>query len=239
MALDTLYVTPMDRNIEYGGEKIYALNGIGEGDEVLIVDASQPDNLQLADSLTVQPVISGFFNNPILDFEAQDDFLFVGTKDGTKIYDCSDPYNPFERVNRHSGFRFQAMAWNEPYLYVGRLSEGSFPARLYALEYDPTFVLGLQKRELSEIPENFQLFQNYPNPFNPSTTIEFALPHSGNVTLKIYNILGQVVEMLVSERLAAGRYEYLWNASGMASGIYLYRFEAGSFSQTKKLILLK
>jgi hypothetical protein len=91
----------------------------------------------------------------------------------------------------------------------------------------------------SPLPERFQLIQNYPNPFNPTTTIEFSLPTAGFVALKIFNILGEEVATLVSEKLPASKYKYDWDASGLASGVYLYRIEAGAFSQVKKLVLLK
>jgi len=91
----------------------------------------------------------------------------------------------------------------------------------------------------SEAADRYTLFQNFPNPFNPETAIEFSIPNSEFVTLKIYNILGEEVTTLVSERLTAGRHKYEWDASRLTSGIYLYRLESGSFRQTKKLILLK
>jgi hypothetical protein len=86
---------------------------------------------------------------------------------------------------------------------------------------------------------SFKLSQNYPNPFNPSTMIGFFLPKSEFVILKIYNFLGQEVTTLVSERLAAGQYEYDWDASGMASGIYLYRIQAGDYVESRKMVLMK
>ena len=89
------------------------------------------------------------------------------------------------------------------------------------------------------IPTEYNLFQNYPNPFNPVTTIEFYLPNAGEVTLKIFNILGEEVATLVSEKLAAGSYKYNWNASEFASGVYFCQLQAGEFVQIKKLILLK
>ena len=91
----------------------------------------------------------------------------------------------------------------------------------------------------SKVPYRFALQQNYPNPFNPTTTIEFSLPQLGFVTLKIYNILGEEVATLVSEKLMAGEYKYDWDASGLASGVYLYRMVAGDFVQVKKMILMK
>ena len=91
----------------------------------------------------------------------------------------------------------------------------------------------------SEIPKEFSLEQNYPNPYNPSTTIEFALPTPGFVTLSIFNTLGEQVATLVSENLTAGSYKYEWDASELTSGIYLYKLQAGEFVETKKMILLK
>ncbi|MCP4429439.1 MAG: T9SS type A sorting domain-containing protein, partial [Gammaproteobacteria bacterium] len=103
--------------------------------------------------------------------------------------------------------------------------------------------VGIETSPLEQLPKTYSLNQNYPNPFNPSTTVEFALPHAGFVTLKIYNILGKEVATLVSERLTAGKYEYQWDASregGVASGVYFYRLQTESdFVQTKKLLLLK
>jgi len=88
-------------------------------------------------------------------------------------------------------------------------------------------------------PDNILLKQNYPNPFNPSTSIEFQIPNSNFVTLEIYNLLGQKMVTLVNEKLNTGTYTALWNAAGFASGVYLYRLQAGNYSETKKLILKK
>ncbi len=88
-------------------------------------------------------------------------------------------------------------------------------------------------------PEEFKLNQNYPNPFNPSTTIEFALPKSAFVALKVYNLLGEEVATLVAEHRSAGIYKIDWDAKNLASGMYLYRLEAGDFVQTKKLIVMR
>jgi hypothetical protein len=88
--------------------------------------------------------------------------------------------------------------------------------------------------------------KNYPNPFNPTTTIEFSIHKSSNVTLKIYNILGEVVTTLVSDKLTADTYSYDWDASNMASGVYLYQLsigylsgEAGEYVQTRKMVLMR
>jgi hypothetical protein len=89
------------------------------------------------------------------------------------------------------------------------------------------------------IPTEFSLNQNYPNPFNPSTRISYSLPASSDVTLKIFNSLGEEVATLVNQKQEAGRYELNFNSTGLASGMYLYKIQAGSFTQTKKMILMK
>ncbi|MBK7629451.1 MAG: T9SS type A sorting domain-containing protein [Ignavibacteriales bacterium] len=91
----------------------------------------------------------------------------------------------------------------------------------------------------NEIPENFSLLQNYPNPFNPNTKISWQSPVSGHQTLKVYDVLGNEVATLVNEYKSAGSYEVEFNASSLSSGIYFYRLNAGSFVQTKKMILIK
>jgi flagellar hook assembly protein FlgD len=88
------------------------------------------------------------------------------------------------------------------------------------------------------------LFDNYPNPFNPSTTIRYALPGQANVTLRIYNILGQEIRTLVNERQSAGVRSVVWDGrnnlnQAVSSGIYIYRLQAGARVLSKKMILLE
>jgi len=89
------------------------------------------------------------------------------------------------------------------------------------------------------IPDNFQLFQNFPNPFNSLTTIKFYLPKGEYVTLKLYSIRGQEIETLVAGEVPAGLHELHWTAKNLASGVYIYKMQAGKFSNTKKLIYQK
>jgi hypothetical protein len=89
------------------------------------------------------------------------------------------------------------------------------------------------------IPTEFSLNQNYPNPFNPSTKISYSLPAASDVTVKIFNSLGEEIATLVNQKQEAGRYELNFNSTGLASGMYLYKIQAGSFTQTKKMILMK
>jgi len=90
-----------------------------------------------------------------------------------------------------------------------------------------------------DTPGEFMLSQNYPNPFNPATTIEFSLPQPGMVTLTVYNMLGQRVATLVSGELQAGRHSHHWDATGLASGVYLYRLTAGEYTRTRAMVLVK
>ncbi len=89
------------------------------------------------------------------------------------------------------------------------------------------------------IPEEFKLYQNYPNPFNPTTVISYRLPVISNIALKVYDILGNEVATLVNEEKQPGVYEVEFDASSLASGIYLYHLKAGSFVQTIKMIVAK
>jgi hypothetical protein len=86
---------------------------------------------------------------------------------------------------------------------------------------------------------SYLLYQNYPNPFNPATTIKYDLPEQSYVTIKIYNIVGEEVTTLLNEEQNAGRYQIQWNASGLASGVYMYTINANNFIQSKKMILMK
>jgi hypothetical protein len=93
--------------------------------------------------------------------------------------------------------------------------------------------------EEAAIPTEFNISQNYPNPFNPMTRIEFQLPEQKFVSLKIYDVRGNLVTTLVSKEMEAGYHSVQWNAANYASGVYFYRFTSGSFISTKRLLLLK
>jgi len=90
-----------------------------------------------------------------------------------------------------------------------------------------------------QLPNSFTLKQNYPNPFNPSTQIQFSVPQAGFVSLKVYDMLGREVATLVHQELSPSTYSITWNAANVASGVYLYRLDAGNYSVTKKMVLMK
>jgi len=133
---------------------------------------------------------------------------------------------------------------NTYYYYVTAVASG--------MESDPSDTVsttvqapvGIKVNWGDGIPVTFAMEQNYPNPFNPVTTIRYQLPKSANVHLAVYNMLGQKVKTLVNENQPAKYYSIQWNGlnetgSKVASGIYLYRIEAGDYIKTNKMLLLK
>jgi hypothetical protein len=103
----------------------------------------------------------------------------------------------------------------------------------------PTAPSSIFEQVSLEIPNTYNLNQNYPNPFNPTTKIKFSLPKSEFVILKIYDVAGRLVSTLVEGRQEAGQFEYTFDASQLSSGVYFYRLEAGNFSASKSMMLVK
>ncbi len=89
------------------------------------------------------------------------------------------------------------------------------------------------------IPDQYILFQNYPNPFNPTTTIEFSIPQTEFVTVKVFNIVGLEITTLINDELSTGNHSIQWDGSRQPSGLYFVQIESGSFIVTKKMVLLK
>lgn len=106
-----------------------------------------------------------------------------------------------------------------------------------SLQYIPSIIS--VKPEFPDLPSNFELKQNYPNPFNPTTDISFSLPKSSYVKLTIYNNLGQQIRELENSRLTAGTHVYRFDATGLSSGIYLYKIETPDYRETRKMLLIK
>ena len=95
------------------------------------------------------------------------------------------------------------------------------------------------KSEIVSLPEQYKLEQNYPNPFNPITVISYSIPNTANVKIKIFDITGREIRQLINEVKEAGRYEIKFDGSNLATGIYFYKLESGSFVSTKRMVLIK
>jgi hypothetical protein len=132
-------------------------------------------------------------------------------------------------------YNYSVGSWNLPSNYVGY----SITAHPGQTNVNFNFNLTDVEEDHSIIPNDFNLAQNYPNPFNPSTKISWQAPIRGWQTLKIYDVLGNEVAKLVDEFREVGRYEIEFDASQLSSGIYFYKLQAGSFVETRKMILLK
>ena len=100
-------------------------------------------------------------------------------------------------------------------------------------------VTGIDEELVGLIPETFALYNNYPNPFNPTTKIRYAIANTGFTSLKVYSLLGEEVASLINEEKTPGIYEVNFDSANLTSGTYLYKLQAGNFSQTKKMILLR
>ncbi len=129
------------------------------------------------------------------------------------------------------------------YSYTDKnVSAGKVRYALIQLDYDGTrTVIKEAEVEIESMPLTYALMQNYPNPFNPATKINFSIPVQEHVSLKIYNVLGSEVAGLINEVKEAGNYtaEIDMNKSGLSSGVYFYTLKAGSFKQTRKMVILK
>jgi hypothetical protein len=176
----------------------------------------------LADSSLLGRSVFGFASSGSFVFAATDSGIFRSSNYGTTWSDISLGMN---------------------HIYVSLLFVSS--SYLFASTSS-----GLWRRPLSEvtsvegnnsaiIPTNYWLSQNYPNPFNPTTMISYQLPFNSHVSLKVYDVLGREVGTLVSERQSAGSHYVRFNAAGLPSGVYFYRLQAGTFTETKKLMILK
>jgi hypothetical protein len=122
--------------------------------------------------------------------------------------------------------------------YYVRVSNGITTTSKH-VEYNAPQSTGVEPRKGEGVASDFRLDQNYPNPFNPTTSISFSLPNAGQVSLKVYNLIGQEVAELVNEELPSGVYTVPFESSDLASGTYIYRLSTPRSSMSKKMTLMK
>jgi hypothetical protein len=171
---------------------------------------------------------NAIYGNPLFVDSLRNDYHLQATSpcidQGNPSQEYNDPADP--KLPGYALYPAQGTLRNDMGAYGGS----------YATSWDVTTSVKINS---SALPEIYELYQNYPNPFNPSTTISFLLPSKSFVSLKIFDLLGREAATIVSEEMSVGSYSRQWNAANMSSGIYFYRLQAGSFIETKKLILIK
>jgi hypothetical protein len=162
----------------------------------------------------------------------QEDYAFVirsGPGDWLLVLDVSSPQEPVLET-AYDGIGGGADIFVlDNYIYLA-----GYPS-LTILRFIPTDI----DDDQSAVPSEFSLSPAHPNPFNSSTTIEYALPRESDVTIEIYDILGRRVETLVQGQQQAGYHQVVWDAGSRSSGLYFYRVEAGKYTETRKMVLLK
>jgi photosystem II stability/assembly factor-like uncharacterized protein len=153
---------------------------------------------------------------------------------GDSLYLSTDVGETWQKILSAKSMGACGLLWEASFLTddIGMISG---QCAVLGMSSDPVVSVAIQKRT----PEGLELKQNYPNPFNPSTTIRYAVPSRTHVVIKIFNILGDEVATLVDGVKDPGSHEVTWNGTGISSGVYLYRLQAGHFIETKKLLLVR
>jgi len=196
---------------------------------------------------------------PDINGDNADELLFVGNRDNRNaiLFEISNSATEiasalYAAPNKNLGLSPAGNFLDKQYLPLvgdyngdGKLNflgyqptDGNFrdtPIYLFELDNIPVSI----EQELEDSPSSFSLNQNYPNPFNPSTNISFTIPEATNVEISVYNMLGQKVSTLVNARYLEGKHTVSFNASNLASGIYLYRIKSNDFVSTKRMTLIK
>ncbi len=157
--------------------------------------------------------------------------LFAGLEPG--LFYCSTSNDRW--INIGSGLpdmQIESMYISDSTIFAGTENGGMW-------EHPLSTLTAVQTLPYSAVPASFRLLQNYPNPFNPTTTIDYQLPRNAHVTLKVYNVLGQLVTTLVDGDVSAGYHRAIFNGSRFASGVYFYRLTTPTYSRVMKMLMLK
>jgi len=178
-----------------------------------------------------------FTDIDVFSLAIHDSTIFAGTR-GYGVFFSHDCGESWYEANAGIGRReIYSLLVSGDNLFAATHSDY---ARLNSVWHRPfsEMITGVKDKE-KQNPTNFVLEQNYPNPFNPTTIISFNLPSRSFVSLKVFDGLGREVATLITEELSAGNHTRIWDASGLSNGVYFYRLQAGTFFQTRKLILIK
>jgi ligand-binding sensor domain-containing protein len=169
------------------------------------------------------------FNNIWSALWYQDEAIYSTWGIGLAKFDGTNEWQIYS--NNYTTYIYCITMDNSNHLWIGTL---------YGLSemIDPS-ITEIQTKNNFNKPDKYSLSQNYPNPFNPTTNIQFSIPHSGFVTLKVYDVLGNEIRTLVNEEKTAGTYNIEFDGSNLASGIYFYVLRAGDFVQSRKMLIVK
>lgn len=170
-------------------------------------------------------------NYPVYEFVANGTNLFAATEGGGVYLSTNNGSNWTDVSSGLTNLNMLRLAISGSYLFAGGDQSGVWRRPLSEM------ITGINEK--SDLPENYSLSQNYPNPFNPATTIKYSVSQMHKVTLKVYSALGKEVATLVNEEKPAGAYEVSFNGAGLASGVYYYKLTAGSYTDVRKMILIK
>jgi photosystem II stability/assembly factor-like uncharacterized protein len=189
----------------------------------VFLSSDNGNNFQAVDTgMTYYSIITLLANGTNL-YTATDEGIFLSTNKGGNWINIS----PETQVGPHGDAI--TLAVYDSYLFAVSYSFWRRPLS--------EIITGINQK--NKLPTSFSLQQNFPNPFNPTTTINYSIPKSCFISIKVYDILGREVTTLVSENKPIGNYSVQFNAAKLTSGVYFYRMQAGDFVQTKKLVLLK
>ena len=172
-------------------------------------------------------VNNGLTNDHVWTLSASGTNLFAGT------------YSSGAFLSTNNGTNWIKIGLNTYVLDFAVCETNIFAAAFGGVYRRPLSELVSVSKEVNVLSQDYTLYQNYPNPWNPSTNIKYSIPKTSQVSIKVYDIIGNEIKTLVNEDKPAGAYELTWNAGNLPSGIYFYRLQAGSFIETKKMILLK
>ncbi len=228
----------------------------------LLIDGANSANAALGDTLQIRNSIwaglragngiitnaSGFNVNTWFNNASYGNRTFIQPSE----VGLTDPFNlsnpnpiPTSLSSAVSGASFTNARLQDPFFtptsYIGAFSPTDVRWDAIWTNYKPdstNYVTGIETN-VGYIPSEFKLDQNYPNPFNPSTFISYSLPNSGNVSIKVYDVIGREVAEIVNEFQTAGKYVVSYSANSLSSGIYFYRLTSGSYTSTKKMNFIK
>ena len=183
-----------------------------------------------------QLIYTASSNNYILSMASNNDKTFIGTNSGIFLYDETED----KWISSNNGLKNKyatTLTIVENKIFAGTSGDGIWKS---------TINDSLTNIAKFQLPDGFYLSQNYPNPFNPTTTIQYQIPvvdalseGEAHITLKVYDMLGREIESLVDKYQSPGNYEVTFDGSNLSSGVYFYTLRTGSFSQTKKFVLMK